>query len=393
MSRQTPTLDHWQHDPWDDADQTGALEVEELRKHRPRFRWIVYTMGLLGIIAIVVAGLVGLWYVRKVNPPGDAGAAITFTVNKDDTLDKVADRLEQVGLVTDAGLFKFYVDHHGGLKLTAGYYRVRKSDHMGNVMRVLGTPPEATFTKLTFPEGYTVAKMAARLEKLMPRLTAASFVAASKDGKVRSVYLPAGNNNLEGLLFPDTYQVSNAEPVSRVVRRMVTLFDRVAGQEKLEEKSRGLFITPYQAVIIASMIEREARTDADRPLIARVIYNRMSLKWPLGIDATSFYDAPEGTKVMTKAMVESDSPYNTRKRPGLPPTPIANPGRESLHAALNPAPPLAPNDPMCKDAPGRPCMLLYYVLKDDDGNHAFVVSAEQFEVKKQEARDKGLLDA
>ena len=388
--RRTQVLDHWQTDPWDDPQSAAAVPVEEMRANRRGWRWVVYGVGLLVVTAIVAGGVVGMWYLRRVNPSGNPGAPVTFTVNKADTLDAVAERLHDKGLISDVGLFKFYVERHGGLALTEGYYRIRPDDHMGNVMRVLSTPPSATFTKVTFPEGYTVAKMARRLHDKMPRLSEVSFDDAARSGTIRSKYMPADATNLEGMLFPDTYQVSNSETVTNVMRRMVRQFDRVADQEKLEDKSKQLFATPYQVVIVASMIEREAKTDADRPLIARVIYNRLSRGMPLGIDATSLYDQPPGTE-LTAAVLNNDSPYNTRKNPGLPPTPIANPGQASLRAALNPAPVLPPNDPKCKDlAKDEPCMLLYYVLKDELGNHEFNVTLAQHEAAVKRGRDAGL---
>lgn len=392
MAEKSPVLDHWQVDPWDDPAAAQAVAVEEVRSNRRGLRWVVYSVGMLVIVALVAAGLLGLWYIRKVNPTGNPGAAVTFTVNKGDDVDAVAERLAEKGLISDVGLFKFYVDRHGGLTLTEGYYRIRPNDHMGNVMRVLSTPPSATFTKVTFPEGYTIARMARRLHEKLPVLAEKSFDDAARSGAIRSKYMPAEVTSLEGMLFPDTYQVSNSETVTNVMRRMVRQFDRVADQERIDEKAKQLFASPYQVIIVASMIEREAKSDADRPLIARVIYNRLSLGMPLGIDATSLYDQPPGTKI-TAALLASDSPYNTRLRPGLPPTPIANPGQASLRAALNPAPALPPNDPKCNELnDDEPCMLLYYVLKDELGNHEFNVTIAQHEAAVQRARDLGLLE-
>lgn len=391
MSDDTDVIERWRHDPWDDPDRPNALPVEDLRANRRGLRWAVYSVGILVTLAIIVSGIVGLWYVRHVDPPGEPGAAVTFTVNKDDTLDKVAARLKADGLISSESLFKWYVDQHGGLKLTDGYYRIRKSEHMGNIMLVLGTPPSETFTKVTFPEGFTIAKMAARLEKNLPRLTAASFEKAAVSNALRSKYQPLDVSSLEGLLFPDTYQVSNIETVTMVMRRMVAQLDRVGGQEKLDEKAAQLGYTPYQVLIIASMIEREAKTAVDRPLVARVIYNRLFLGMNLDIDATLYYNQPPDTPF--PQLKATDTPYNTYMHAGLPPTPIANPGRDAIHAALNPAPPLTENDPLCKDLPkDEVCALKYYVLSDVIGNHKFSVTLAQQEHNVEEARNQGLLD-
>ncbi len=391
MSDDLPVMERWTHDPWDDPDRTGVIPVEDMRANRRGLRWAVYGVGIFVTLAIIAAGVVGLWYVRRVDPPGDAGAAVNFTVNKGDTLDKVAARLKADGLISSESLFTWYVDHHGGLTLTEGYYRIRKSDHMGNIMLVLGTPPSETFTKITFPEGFTMAKMAARLQKNMPRLTASAFEAAAGSNALRSKFQPLDVTSLEGLLFPDTYQVSNIETVTMLMRRMVAQLDRVGGQEKLEEKAAQLGYSPYQVLIVASMIEREAKTAVDRPLVARVIYNRLFLGMNLDIDATLYYNQPPDTPF--PVLKATDSPYNTYLHPGLPPTPIANPGRDAIHAALNPAPPLTENDPLCKDLPaGEVCALKYYVLSDVVGNHKFAVTLAQHDKNVEEARNQGLLD-
>jgi UPF0755 protein len=347
-------------------------------------------MAMLALAGLITVGCVGLWYTRQVNPPGDPGDPVTFTVNSNDTLQTVSVRLEQHHLVTKAWVFRYYVNHHGGLKLTAGYYQIRPKDHMGNVMRVLRTPPSQTFTKVTFPEGFTITKMGARLEKRVPRLSASDFGVAATVGIVRSKYLPDGENSLEGLLFPDTYQVSNGETAIELVRRMVALTERVAGQEDIEAKAQRLGLTPYQILIVASLIEREAKVPEDRAKIARVIYNRMFFGMPLQVDAAVLYQ--QDTTRPFSELVAIDTPYNTYLHKGLPPTPIASPGRASLQAALNPAPNPSKGDPICKDLPPKtPCLYLYYVVADVDGHHVFAATAAQHEANVKRARELGLL--
>ncbi len=389
MRRGRDLVRAWRPDPWDD---TGRSEqVEDARNHRTYLRWWVYGVGLLAVVALVVAGLVGLWYVRRVNPAGDPGVPQTFTINDKDNLVTISQRLEQQGMVSDASLFRWYVDHHGGLTITSGYYRVRKADHMGNVMRVLNTPPNATFTKVLFPEGYTAQKMANHLSKVMPRLKADAFMTAVNAGQIRSQWQPSTTKSLEGLLFPDTYQISNAETETMVIRRMVREMNRVGTQLNLSANAKKLGYTPYQVLIIASIIEREAKTSRDRGLIARVIYNRLYLNMPLQIDATLLYTQPIGTKVITQAMLKEQTPYNSYLNKGLPPTPIANPGRASIEAALNPTPNPAQGEQICKGIKAGQCMYLFYVLSDEDGNHSFWATGTQFAAAKQEALKNGLI--
>jgi UPF0755 protein len=282
------------------------------------------------------------------------------------------------------------VNHHGGLQLTPGYYQLRPKDHMGNIMRVLRTPPSQTFTKVTFPEGFTIAKMGARLEQRVPRLSASDFGVAATLGNVRSTLLPDEQNSLEGLLFPDTYQVSNDETATQLVQRMVALTERVAGQENMVEKAYKLGLSSYQALVVASLIEREAKVPEDRAKIARVIYNRLALGMPLQIDAAVRYQ--QDPKAPFSELVAIDTPYNTYLHIGLPPTPIANPGRASIQAALNPVANPSLGDPICKDVPVKStCLYLYYVVSDADGHHVFAATEAQHEVNVQRARDLGLL--
>jgi UPF0755 protein len=380
----------WNTDEWDQVETFVASVVEQPRTERSRIKWFTWVLIYLGMAGVVAAGLTGLWYTEQVNPLGDAGDPVSFTVNEDDTLETIGARLEEAGLIASADVFRWYVDHHGGLALTPGYYQLRASDHMGNIVQVLRTPPSETFTKVTFPEGFTIERMALRLEEKVPRLSALEFEGATTDGIVRSAYQPDGVTSLEGMLFPDTYQISNGESEAEVVRRMVRLMERVGSQLTIEERAARLGMTPYQILIIASIIEREARLPEDRPKIARVIYNRLYVGVPLQIDATLLYRQPVGSS--PTALREVDTPYNTYMHSGLPPTPIANPGRASIEAALSPSPNPSLGDPLCLALPpGTACVYLFYVLATEEGGHAFAVTLEQHNANVEAARAKGLL--
>jgi UPF0755 protein len=381
--------DEWPNDPWDDPDVTDALVIERSRRSRWPIRAIVWTIGVLILVAILVAGGTGWWYINQINPKGDPGTAVNFTVNPDETVETLSVRLQDEGFITNARVFRWYVERQGGLELTPGYYALRPRDHMGNLMRVLGTPPEQTYTSVTFPEGYTVSRMANRLSEKVPRMLVNDFVTAATDGTIRSEFQPEDVTSLEGLLFPDTYQVSNGESPGQVVQRMVTLMERVGRQEQIVEKGYGLKLRAYEVLIIASMIEREAKVDEDRPLIARVILNRLALGMPLQIDATLYYGQDQSLPF--DQLKSIDSPYNTYLYPGLPPTPIANPGRASIAAAVNPANNPPEGGAECQNLPKEQCQYLYYVLADEDGRHAFAVTLAEHEANVEKARAAGLL--
>lgn len=382
--------DLWPHDRWDDPDLAEAAVVEHSPPRRRVLKWCVFAVGALLIVGVLTAGAVGYWYIRQVNPTGESTEPINFTVVPTDTLESVSVRLEELGVITNARVFRYYVRSKGGIEFTPGYYELQPRDHMGNLMRVLNTPPAATYKKVTFPEGFTIAQMGQRVQRDLPPMTESAFLAATQSPELHSTLQPPGTTSLEGLLFPDTYQVAGNESEVQVVQRMILLMERVGRQVEIDRRAAELELTPYDVLIVASMIEREAKFDVDRPKIARVIYNRLALGMPLGIDATLCYGQPAGTTQGTcKA---TDSPYNTYLHTGLPPTPIANPGRASIEAALAPSPPLGVGDPLCADlAPGVKCELLYYVLADADGHHVFAVTQEQHDANVQAARDAGLL--
>lgn len=148
--------------------------------------------------------------------------------------------------------------------------------------------------------------------------------------------------DLEGFLFPATYDMDPGAPVSRLVEEELTAFQEHFGVSVIS-RAHALHVTPYQLLIVASMVEREAQIPGDRAKIAAVIYNRLAAGMPLGIDASIYYavELADGiatyTHELTEAQLHIDSPYNTRTHVGLPPTPISNPGAESIEAAANPA--------------------------------------------------------
>ncbi|MEL6891934.1 MAG: endolytic transglycosylase MltG, partial [Actinomycetota bacterium] len=251
-----PAID-WPTDPWDDADRTGT--VERLRRQTRPLKWVVYASMVVAIAMILIAGAVGWWYLERINPEGDAGAVQSFVIAEGETFEEVSQRLEDNGIISDVGVWEWYVDRNGGLEIIPGFYEVRPDDHMGNVLGRLRTPPAQTYSRVTFPEGFTVAQMSRRLDSEIERMTQNDFVTAANDGDVAALYRPAGITTLEGLLFPDTYQVSNAESEAQVVDRMVGLMERVGSQEEIFSKGQALGRTPYEILIIASMIEKEEK--------------------------------------------------------------------------------------------------------------------------------------
>lgn len=378
----------WRDDPWDLVDVVPAVDRPPRRSRWAP--WILVVVALVLAGALISAGGVGWWYLQRINPGVSAEGSVAFVVDDADDFDSIVVRLLEEEIIVDESVFRWYVERAGGLDVVPGFYRLVPGDHLGNIVGRLRTPPGLTYTRVTFPEGFTVAQMARRLGAELEVMDAERFLAAADASAFSPQLLPDGIDSLEGLLFPDTYQVSNSESESQVIERMVAMMERVARQENLETRAAQIGLSPYEVLIIASMIEREAKLDEDRPKISSVIRNRMFFGMPLQIDATLYYG--QDADLSFSVLKEIDSPYNTYRTTGLPPTPIANPGRASIRAALNPAPHPPPSDPVCRVLPDPTrCFLLYYVLSDDRGGHTFAATLEQHEANIEQARRDGVL--
>jgi uncharacterized YceG family protein len=243
---------------------------------------------------------------------------------------------------------------------------VRDRGHKATTPTV-AAPPKPF--RVIFPEGFTRLQMGARVKSVAeiathergrkPRLNEAAYLAAS--GRKRLI--PGfGRRPLEGFLFPATYQFTERSSAAALVSAQLRAFRRNWSTVNLAY-ARSKNLTPYDVLTIASMVEKEAVAPEERPKIARVIYNRLHAGIALGIDATVRYafHVP-GTESLLESQLNSDNPYNTRKRVGLTPTPIANPGLASIQAAAH---------PVAGD-------WLYFVRKPDKVHHFFTSSEREF---------------
>lgn len=380
----------WHADPWDDVSVVPETATEELRPGFDYLRGPVRMVVTMVVATVLLLGAVGWWTIHQLNPSGDPGAPVNFTINDGDTMSSVASRLDADGIIANATLFRWYASTKGNITLVPGYYALKPGDNAGNIIEALSTPPAQTFVSVTFPEGMTIAQMGERLSSKLTFMSQADFVAAATDGSIVSDLLPKGVTSLEGLLFPDTYQVSGDGSEARVVSTMAGMMQRVARQVDLKSGAKIRGFSQYEILIIASLIEREAKVPEDRAKIAQVIYNRLAEKMKLEIDASVKYGLdPAMTWTEMKA---TDHPYNTYIYPGLPPTPIANPGRASIQAALAPSGPPPKTDEACVGLPaGEKCRYLYYVLADKAGRHVFATTYEQHLANIEKSRAAGVL--
>jgi len=213
-------------------------------------------------------------------------------------------------------------------------------------------------TWVTFPEGFTAREMAQRLaHKDLVAAGAFERYAASNGIELGGVKTPS----LEGYLFPSTYLVPVDAPVDRIAAIFIAQF-RAELPPDAPARAKALGLTVPQVITLASLIEREAKADDERALMAGVYYNRLRAGMPLDVDATIEYIFPEHHDVITRRDLQIDSPYNTYLHNGLPPTPIANPGKASIDAAFAP----------------RRSTYLYYVYRGD-GHHAFASTLHEHE--------------
>lgn len=329
---------------------------------------VAATLAVLAVAGIVVVG-------RQLRPPGPVGVAEEITVAKGLSNSEIGELLERRGIIRNATFFRYYVRFSGVGTIEAGNYSLRRRDDLSRIVEVLqGGATAERGPRLTVPEGLTLPQVAEVVGRL-PGRSAQRFLELARGGTVRSRYQPEGVTDLEGLLVPETYEVGANDDEAAILRRMVEAFDTAATEMDIAGASARLGVTPYQAVIVASLVEREARVDQDRGPVARVVYNRLARRMMLQIDATVQYALGVQKERLLYSDLEVASPYNTYKVAGLPPGPIASPGRAALRAALDPP----------------PGPWLYYVLADADGRHAFTETSAEFERLKAEAQRKGLL--
>jgi UPF0755 protein len=338
-------------------------------------------MIALAVVLLLVAG--GGYWIRTQIDPGSPGEPVAFSIPKGASTSEVGRSLEQQGIITNATVFAWYLKVNGGGPFQAGEYEgLRLHSSMGSVVGVLekGPAPPRTVSFLV-REGLWISETRALILETFPTIDPATLdqVMSSTHPSLQ----PSGSTDLEGFLFPAKYEVAQTDVgnAQKIIDQMISAFDRVSASEGLPDASTKLAgaagrttVTPYQALIVASLVESEAKVDEDRPKIARVIYNRMARGEMLGIDASVLYALQKRKTSLTGTDLKVDSPYNTRLRNGLPPTPINSPGQASIHAALNPA----QGD------------WLYYVLTDTDGHHYFTNSASDFQRAVNDAKARGV---
>jgi UPF0755 protein len=351
-----------------------APDVAAGRAERKRHRRRSLTVLTIVLVPVALFAVAVGWFLWELNPPGSPGKKVVVEIAEGTGTGEIGSILEDEGVIGSSRAYDLYTTLTRAGPFDPGVYTFRESLGVRDAVNVLKAgPPKGADLVLTIPPGLTLPQIAERVGKL-PGHTAAGFLLTAASGQIRSRYQPAGVTTLEGLLEPDTYFLGADDTDAEILQRLVDTFDDRADAIGLGNPN-GAGLDPYQTIIAASLIEREAGVDEDRPLISAVLRNRLRDGMRLQIDATVCYARGGCPTALTEADLQIDSPYNTYRVQGLPPTPISGVTTKSLQAAQNPA-----------DVP-----YLFYVLADADGKHAFATTFEEHEANIEAAREKGLL--
>lgn len=328
------------------------------------------TAMLLLIILALIAAAAGITYSSYRNfitkPASDNGGEVVFKIEKGSTSSNIIDGLYDKELISNRLFAKIYVKLNVKKSLKAGEYTFDKS-----------MSPEAIFEKLqkgtrdldvvrvTFPEGYNIKQIAGVLKEKGLIIEEDAFIKETQEGEFDYDFLkdiPKDRpSRLEGYLFPDTYEFKAGVTEHQIIDKMLERFEEIFNQEiskKLGDRSLD------ELIIMASIVEREARVESERPIIAAVFYNRLKIDMQLQSCATIQYILGTNKERLLNKDLEIESPYNTYLNSGLPAGPISSPGRNSIKAALEPA----------------DVDYLYFVLKkyDGDGSHNFASNYNEF---------------
>jgi UPF0755 protein len=311
-----------------------------------------------------------LWYEHDANP-GAPGKQTVLTVSDGESLDAVVGDLARQHVVTSSLAFHVYLFVHGTPLLQPGAYLLHEHDSFGAVRNLLTSGPNVA--AVTVLPGFTVNEVAQRVG-LLAGHGAPQFLALATSGQVTSPYQPAGSTNLDGLLGTGTYLVLPGETDTVLLHQMIDRFDATATRVDLTRKAAALGVTPYQAVTVASIDQKEGVYAENLGKVARVIYNRLANGSPLQMDSTVLYSEHRDGGPVTSADLALNTPYNTYLHTGLTPTPIAFPSEASLRAALAPT-------------PGN---WLYFVVVKSDGTEAFSTTLSGQLANERLAKSLGL---
>jgi UPF0755 protein len=347
-------------------DGAGA---EPPRRRGGRGRGVVVALiGLLLVTILAVAG--GKTLLSAFGGPapdfkGDGTGQATVQVPRGASLSEIGEVLHDDGVVKSARAFRDAAKKDSrAIGIQPGYYRLRLRMQASRALALLLDPKSRLRSRVTIPEGTSVERTLQLVVKNVSDVPLASLREAAANPA--ALGLPDyAKGNVEGFLFPATYDFEPGTSAVEILTRMVDEFETRAEALRLEERAAALKVTPYQALVIASLIEGETGQATDRGKVSRVVYNRLKVPMRLQFDSTVKYAYALKGVVKTRLLfrdLDIESPYNTYRHDGLPPAPIDSPGEAALEAALTPA--------------AGPW--LYFVVIDKQGHSAFATTAAEF---------------
>ncbi|MFA4928057.1 MAG: endolytic transglycosylase MltG, partial [Patulibacter sp.] len=337
------------------------------RKAPSRRGWSrIAAIFVLVPLALLIAAAIVLFQPFK----GDPGAPVSVTIAAGSSVTQIGEKLAEEGVVDNALVFSLRARMSGGgADLRAGKIELRENMTYAAALTALrDVPVPDPVINVTVPEGLSRREVAAQIKKAGVKGDYLKASGRSAGFDPEKYDQPKKQTGLEGFLFPATYELPRGGATAKaLVAKQVETFERQFATVDMKRAKRAK-LTPYDVLIIASMIEREVNIPAERRKVAAVIYNRLKDGMTLGIDATIRYAERNWTRPLKVSELERDGPFNTRTRTGLPPTPIGNPGLASIKAAANPS---------------RESYLYYVVKPCGNGTHAFSSSDAQFEKDRQ----------
>jgi UPF0755 protein len=336
------------------------------RKRRSNAGPVVF--GILLVLAVLGA-IIFIYFAATGGEPAPEKSARVEVV-KGDTLSDVAAKLEEAGIIKSAFVFELQARYQGyGTEIKTGRYTFEPGQDSEKILQKLTAGQPAPTITIPIPEGLTI-EGTARTVAAHSGVRVREFEKAARRTDYGYAFLDNPDvKTTEGYLFPAKYDFEKGVTAGQIVDRLLEQYLLETQDLDITDASERLDLTEHQVVTVASLIEKEAATPEEKPLIASVIYNRMHRNTPLQIDATIQYALKRPKANLSLADLRIDSPYNTYENKGLPPGPICSPSRESIEAALNPA----------------DTDYVYYVLRADGRKHIFTKNYHDFLRAKAEA--------
>ncbi len=363
-------------------DPAGPSEIDTDNAAYVNIRPAWYRIGRgLVLVAIFlwfglfVVGKVRTWFDQQLDPVGEPEEAVAIIIPNGATTANIGRLLQQKDIVPNSTFFRYYAEWNDEGNFQAGEYVLYTNSSADEAIAVLNLGPKPqTFQRFTIREGLWVDEMLPEIAAQIDGVSEAQLRAVLTTGQILPRYRPDGTSSWEGLLFPDTYEISEEADALEILLKMSDEFSNVTGDLSYGTAESPLNLSAYEVLIVASLIEAETRVPDERPLVASVIYNRLREQEPLGIDATCIYGTGDRKVELTRDILDAGGPYGCRGVLGLPPTPINSPSKASLAAAINP----------------EETTYLFYVLTDPAGRHTFTETIEEFNEAKKICQDLGL---